>query len=152
MADSDVDGSHIASLLLRYFILYMPQLLEAGKVYKAIPPLYSITKNDKITYFTDRIDFVKYVQKTFINQNKVQDIKTKEVLSNRDMTVVFMNNEDYLYELERLATTYAVDPKLLEMALYAHIHNKKLNEVAKKLKAEFRFMNVTQDKKGNLLF
>jgi len=130
----------------------MPQLIEAGKVYKAIPPLYSTTNNNKITYFTDRVEFVKCVQKSFINQNKISDIKSKQPLSGRDMTLFFMNNEDYVYELESLATTYAVDPKLLEMALYAHIHNKKISDVAKKLKAEFRFMNVTQDKKGNFLF
>ena len=130
----------------------MPQLLEAGKVYKAVPPLYSMTKGNNTTYFTDKIEFVKFVQKTFISQNKIQDIKSKQTLSGRDMTLLFMNNEDYVYELESLATTYAVEPKLLEMALYAHLHNKKISDVAKKLKAEFRFMNVTQDKKGNFLF
>ena len=152
MCDSDVDGDHISSLLLRYFILYMPQLLEAGKVYKAVPPLYSMTKNNKISYFTDKVEFVKYVQKAFISQNKIVNIKSKESVSGRDMTLFFMNNEDYVYELESLATTYAVEPKLLELALYAYTGNKKISEVSKRLKNDFRFMNVSQDKKGNFIF
>lgn len=152
MTDSDVDGAHISSLLLRYFILYMPQLLEAGRVYKAIPPLYSMTKNNKTTYFTDKIEFVKYVQRTFINQNNITNIKTKQQVSGREMTLLFMNNEDYVYELESLSTTYAVEPKLLELALFSYLNNKKITEVSKKLKSEFRFMNVSQDKKGNFIF
>lgn len=130
----------------------MPQLLEAGKVYKSVPPLYSMTKGNNTTYFTDKIEFVKYVQKSFISQNKIVDLKTKQNISGRDMTLLFMNNEDYVYELERMATTYAVEPKILEMALFAYIFNKKLTEVSKRLKNEFRFMNVSQDKHGNFIF
>ena len=152
MCDADVDGAHISSLLLRYFILYMPQLLEAGKVYKSVPPLYSMNKGNNTTYFTDKIEFVKYVQKSFINHNKIIDIKTKQPVSGRDMTLLFMNNEDYVYQLERMATTYAVEPKILEMALFAYLYNKKLTEVSKRLKNEFRFMNVSQDKHGNFIF
>ena len=55
-------GSHIASLLLRFFILYMPQLIQAGKVYKALPPLYSVSSGKKIQYFTDQFDFVRYAR------------------------------------------------------------------------------------------
>ena len=130
----------------------MPQLLEAGKVYKAIPPLYSMNKNNKTSYFTDKVEFVKYVQKTFISQNQVINPDTKQPMTSKEMTLFFMNNEDYAYELESISQTYAVDPKLMEIALFAHINNKKVNDVAKRLKNEFRFMNVSQDKKGNLLY
>jgi DNA gyrase/topoisomerase IV subunit B len=130
----------------------MPQLLEAGKVYKAIPPLYSMNKNNKTSYFTDKVEFVKYVQRTFISQNQVVNPETKQPMNSKEMTLFFMNNEDYVYELESISQTYAVDPKLMEIALFAHINNKKVNDVSKRLKNEFRFMNVTQDKKGNFLY
>jgi DNA gyrase subunit B len=52
MTDADVDGAHIAALLLRMFVMYYPFLIEAGMVYKAVPPLYSIKDGKKTKYFT----------------------------------------------------------------------------------------------------
>ena len=144
-------GSHIASLLLRFFILYMPQLIQAGKVYKALPPLYSVSSSKKIQYFTDQFDFVRYVQKNFVQNNILKDPKTKQNIPGKDITLIFMYNEDYVYELERLALTYGVEPSLLELALYSYYEKTSLNALKKSLKNKFRFMDVTE-KKGIYTF
>lgn len=59
MTDADVDGLHIATLLMTFFFRYMPEVIKAGHVYLAKPPLFGLTKgtgsNRKIDYVYDEV-------------------------------------------------------------------------------------------------
>ncbi|HEX4096195.1 MAG TPA: DNA topoisomerase IV subunit B, partial [Caulobacteraceae bacterium] len=53
MTDADVDGAHIASLLITFFYRTMPELIRGGKLYLALPPLYRLSHNGKTHYARD---------------------------------------------------------------------------------------------------
>ena len=125
----------------------MPQLIQAGKVYKAIPPLYGWKNGKKITYFTNQMDFVRFVQKLFIETNKLSVLGNKNAMSGKDITLLFMNNEDYVFYVETLSNTYGVDPMVLELGLLSYVNSYTLAETKKKLKDISRFMGV--EKSGN---
>jgi len=60
MADADVDGAHIRTLLLTFFFRYMRPLIEQGYVYSAVPPLYKLSrgKQQRVAYSDDERDLI----------------------------------------------------------------------------------------------
>lgn len=71
MADADVDGSHIRTLLLTFFFRYMQPLIENGHVYLAMPPLYKITAEKKVFYVYDDFEKDKLIESLAIPEDKV---------------------------------------------------------------------------------
>jgi topoisomerase-4 subunit B len=53
MTDADVDGAHIAALLITFFYQEMPELVENGHLFLAAPPLYRLTQGAKVVYARD---------------------------------------------------------------------------------------------------
>ena len=62
MADADVDGEHIKTLLLTFFFRFMPHLIENGNIYVALPPLYRIRKKKDYYVYSDE-ELKKLIEK-----------------------------------------------------------------------------------------
>ena len=72
MTDADVDGAHIASLLITFFYRQMPKLIDDGRLYLAVPPLYRLSHGGKIVYARNDKDKEALVKKEFHANAKVE--------------------------------------------------------------------------------
>ncbi|WP_300393044.1 DNA topoisomerase IV subunit B [Henriciella sp.] len=72
MTDADVDGAHIASLLITFFYQMTPGLIESGRLYLAMPPLYRLSYKGKSVYAMDDQSKAELMQKEFKPNQKVE--------------------------------------------------------------------------------
>ena len=71
MTDADVDGAHIASLLITFFYQEMPELIRNGHLYMGVPPLYRITQGSKTLYARDDAHKEELLRTEFTGRGKV---------------------------------------------------------------------------------
>ncbi len=72
MTDADVDGAHIASLLITFFYRQMPKLIDSGRLYLAVPPLYRLSHGGKNFYARDDAHKAELLKKEFNANAKVE--------------------------------------------------------------------------------
>lgn len=153
MTDADNDGAHIADLLLLVCLKMFPGLVESGRVYKALPPLYGISSGkNKMQYFAERVDFVRYMQKEYYKKNTVTDISGKTIDSTT-FSRILIENSDYVYDFQTISERYKLNPILLEIVLSSYVKKEKFETLRKRIVDEFRFMqnsNIVKMQNGTI--
>jgi DNA gyrase subunit B len=96
MTDADVDGSHIRTLLLTFFYRQMTELVRAGKIYIAQPPLYQIKRKKREEYVDDDVQ----LNKILITLG-AEDVRLRNLADDKELSAAQL--KDILESLEKLA-------------------------------------------------
>jgi len=105
MTDADVDGAHIRTLLLTFFFRQMPQLIEAGHLYIAEPPLYKVARGKSEVYLKDQAALEEYLIQQGV-EGAVLRLGTGEELGGQDLARVVSEARAVRRSLMQFPTHY----------------------------------------------
>jgi len=109
MADADVDGSHIRTLILTFFFRYMEPLIRAGHLYVAQPPLYRIKAGRDTYYALDDDDLARVQKESGRRRTTVYRFKGLAEMDAADLAVTTMSPEKRVLRLVTLEEAEQAD-------------------------------------------
>jgi len=130
MADADVDGEHITTLLLTFFFRFMPQIIENGNLYIAMPPLYRVRKKKDYYVYTE--EQLKKIKER-LNTTNVTRFKGLGEMSSQQLWDTTMNPKTRMIKKVYIDDTLEAD-QTFSMLMGDNVQARKefINENAKK--------------------
>ena len=119
MTDADVDGSHIRTLLLTFFFRQMPQLIEAGHIYIAQPPLFKVKRGKREEYIKDERSMVRFLMRQATSDMKVTSMSSGAVVEGRDLARSLEQLVELKRYCEKAVRRLGNDERLLQTLLEA---------------------------------
>jgi DNA gyrase subunit B len=123
MADADVDGAHIRTLLLTFFYRQMPELIERGHIYIAQPPLYKVSKGKNSRYLKDQSEMDSYLIEEGSSEAEL-DLAGGERRTGQDLQALVREAKAFKALVDRLsqrAPAFAIEQAALA-GLFAEDH------------------------------
>lgn len=153
LTDGDIDGFGISSSILAFFYRFMPELIEAGKVYKVFAPLYKLD-DSKHPFVANRMKIIELYQEKIVSTYKVKCAGMKDYFDKKELYKFLDDTYDYPRFLSGLAgTSGKVNKFLCEkiiaiMVITGHVRSEDdfddLNELFKNQKFITKIMSAIQ--------
>jgi DNA gyrase subunit B len=150
MTDADIDGAHIRTLLLTFFYRHMPEVIKAGHLYIAQPPLYKVKRGQVELYVKNERELQEYLISSSIENTVVTS--GGEQRAGTDLSVLVNTLNEYYMAL--LAAAKSVPTKMLEAAIIAGFYspNANMDAVTNKLKSYLTALETGPQASWNVKF
>lgn len=143
LCDADFDGYNIAILGITYTYKHMPGLIEDGRVFVAIPPLYSIIEKGKKRYFVDQEEYDNYIYKKILTENTFS-LNNKTIKTIKGISKIFKSLDSLNEMMDNISNTTTGITKNLLLNLFHYLSKEKFTK--SNIKA---FLDLYEDIKEN---
>ena len=145
MTDADVDGAHIASLLMTFFFREMPRLVENGHLFLALPPLYRLTQGDVTHYARDDAHREELLRSAFNGRGKIEVSRFKGLGEMPARYLKATTMDPAQRTLLRVTLPPKADPAAIELPAEEFERTQKLVETLMGRRPELRFEYIQKN-------